>query len=311
MPSDLEFKEALLSSGIFRSTSNSRYTCQCPFCNDDKRHMYVLIDLTSDIPVLYNCFKCSTKGKMNREFLEFFGLENLRIPKSSGRKQIDLQAGTIQVNMSSFVTPEDDIDGITSYVRDRVGVVPTLEELQQFKFIGNPVQYASEYLNRDNLHTLKNRHWFQMTNGNIIGRWFDDNSKFRWLKYRTKNIVMKRGLYVMKTPIDLYQPINVCISEGIFDSIGLYYHYDHGNNMYISCMGRDYGSGIQHVLGLGIFGTSVNIKIFQDSDVATPTPVDPVLKKLFNKVEYFHNIKGKDYGLPPDQIEIEKIFNYN
>ena len=57
----LKYKEELLNTGLFRRVSEGQYVCKtCPFCGDTKSHMYVLIKLNDDTPVLYNCFKCNS-----------------------------------------------------------------------------------------------------------------------------------------------------------------------------------------------------------------------------------------------------------
>ena len=40
---DLEYKQKLLDTGLFKRVSEGQYTCQvCPFCGDRKSHMYVM-----------------------------------------------------------------------------------------------------------------------------------------------------------------------------------------------------------------------------------------------------------------------------
>ena len=71
----LKYKEELLNTGLFRRVSEGQYVCKtCPFCGDTKGHMYVLIKLNDDTPVLYNCFKCNSHGVMNKKFLSYFNL---------------------------------------------------------------------------------------------------------------------------------------------------------------------------------------------------------------------------------------------
>lgn len=304
--SDLEYKQKLLDTGLFKRVSEGQYTCQvCPFCGDRKSHMYVMIKLTDDTPVLYNCFKCNSHGRMNKKFLEYFNIENISIPRTSFRKKIaESKASTSTI---TTVSENDDIEGVCKYIQSKVGHYPTLSELQYFQYIGKPNVYANEYLGMSLQTTvLKSRNWFRLTNGAIAGRWYDDDHQCLWKKYSPKNI-NDRGLYTMKIPFDLYQPINVYIAEGIMDVIGLYYNYIQDNNIYIACMGRNYITGIQHLISMGIFGDSVNIKIFKDSDVKkSDIRIDNNLRKLFNQIDIYQNTIGHDYGLLPDKIEIHK-----
>lgn len=303
---NLEYKQKLLDTGLFKRVSEGQYTCQvCPFCGDRKRHLYVLIKLTDDTPVLYNCFKCNSHGILNNKFLEYFDISDIKIPRGSYRKKI--QESKASVDAVTTVSENDNIENVCNYIKSKVGHYPTLSELQYFQYLGNPNVYANEYLGMS-LHTnvLKNRNWFRLTNGSIAGRWYNDNHSCLWKKYSPKN-VDTRALYTMKIPFDLYQPINVYIAEGIMDVIGLYYNHTRDNNIYIASLGKGYVSGLEHLISVGIFGDSVNVKIFKDSDVKkSDIRIDNNLRKLFNHIDIYQNTIGHDYGLLPDKIEIHK-----
>jgi len=306
---DIEYKEKLLASGIFRRVGVSeRYTCQCPFCNDNKRHMYVLIRLTDDTPCLYRCFKCEAKGKMNKQFLEYFGIDNISIPRTSTRRKIDIGKASTTSNLT-LVNENDtyNINFACSYIESRVGHYPSIAELQYFQLISNPQSYANEFLG-DNKESnyFKDRSWFKLTNGNIMGRYKDDTTNYRWLRYKSQRVTDK-GLYTFKMPFDLYQPINVYIAEGAFDLIGLYYNHKRDNNIYIASLGRDYVSCIRYLISIGIFGISVNIFIFKDADVpASSIYINKNMRSLFNKIDIYQNILAKDYGVMPNDLEIQK-----
>lgn len=305
-----EFKEKLLSSGLFRSVTGSswRRLRECPFCGDYKWHMYVKIDLTSDDIVGYNCFKCNAHGYVNEKFLKAINLD-IEIPKVvGGTKRIAGDGGVSTKVPTVNVNEYDRIEGICNYINYRVGHYPTLGELQAFQYVGNPKKYATEYLGIDDINNIRGRYWFQMTNGNIVGRVGHDDTEMRWLKYRT-NKCKSTGLYKLAVPIDLGSEINVMISEGVMDSIGLYYNY-HGcrNNIYISVLGKDYTKGIRYILNKGIFGKSVNILIFKDKDVDINTIHVPwMLKRMFKSVSVYENMLEKDFGVHEEQYEICKV----
>lgn len=307
---DFEYKQKLLDTGIFRKQNENRYTSQCPFCSDRKKHMYVLIDMTSDIPVLYNCFKCTARGKMNKEFLEFFGIDNITIPRSKYKKKIEPSKAVN--SLSTYVDDNDDVSGVCNYIKDRVGHYPTISELQYFQYVSNPKKYVSDYLNSNTNNVsgnvFINRFYFRMTNGGIIGRYHNDEHKFSWLKYKSPLVDNIKGLYTFKLPFDLHKQINVYIAEGVMDVIGLYYNHTHDNNIYIATLGKNYNSGLQYLIDMGIFGNNVNINIFKDSNVKIKDIyIDKNMKELFGKINIYRNVIGDDYGLLPDKIEIEKI----
>lgn len=302
------YKEKLLETGLFRRVREGQYKCQyCPFCGDSKWHMYVMIKLTDDTPVLYNCFKCNSHGRLNKNFLEYYNIDHITIPRNSSFRKKIISPKASSVPSELLVDERCSIDFVCEYIQSKVGHYPTLAELQYFQYVGDPKKYAMEYLGYDgtNDKVFKDRNWFRMTNGNIIGRWKDDNTKVRWYKYLGK--VVGRGLYTIKLPVDLYQQINVCIVEGVMDAIGLYYNYPQPNSLYIACLGKDYSSAMRHVISLGIFGDGVDIKIFKDSDVKTNAiRIDERLRSLFNNVDIYQNIADKDYGVLPDKLDVQK-----
>jgi hypothetical protein len=305
-----EFKEKLLSTGLFKNVTGSswRRLRECPFCGDSKWHMYVKIDLTSDDIVGYNCFKCNAHGYVNDKFLKSLNID-LEVPKvAGGTRRINGDGGVSTKVPTVNVNEYDNIDGVCRYINERVGHVPTLGELQAFQYVGNPKKYAMEYLGMDDINNIRNRYWFQMTNGNIIGRYGNDNTEMRWLKYHT-NKCKSTGLYKIAVPIDLGLDINVMISEGVMDSIGLYYNY-HGctNNIYLSVMGKDYVKGIKYILNKGIFGKSVNIMIFKDKDVDINKIYIPwTLKKMFKSVSIYENMMAKDFGVCESEYDVCKV----
>lgn len=303
----IEFKESLISTGLFKRTSNTQYRVKdCPICGDRKWHCYVKIDLSNDGPVVYHCFKCNNSGFINDKFLEYLGIDNVNIPQFSRFKKLDISESVSEKISGRTVDEKDDIKGVSEYIYDRIGHYPTLVDLQFFNYIGNPMQYTSDYLGTEGQNMIYNRYWFRMTNGNITGRWHNDDTHMRWLKYKSTK-VRGSGLYKIDIPVDIYQPINVIIAEGIMDVIGLYYNYTElKNNIYIATLGKDYEKGIRHILGRGIFGDNVVIKIFKDSDVKS-IYIDHNLKRLFKRVDIYENLKGKDYGVQREMLDVHKV----
>lgn len=309
--SQAEFKRKLLDTGLFRKVSgDGQYVCKtCPFCGDTKSHMYVLIKQMDDTPVLYNCFKCNAKGVVNEQFISYFGIDDIPIPKIKGRRKI--QPSGVSVALVDLLNLETDagmIGTASEYLMKRVGVRPSVDDLKAFQLIGNPEDYVTAYLGGDT-KGLKDRVWFRLSNGNMIGRSVIDDCRNRW---KQRNYVGQRsdgmngsGVYVIKRPLDTHQTINVCICEGVMDAVGLYYHGNISNPVLIGCMGRDYVKGLKYVIDLGIFGDSVNIRVYKDADV-DHVRIPKQYSQLFKSISVYQNAIGKDYGVPGDQIQIEK-----
>lgn len=302
-----EFKLKLIDTGIFRKVnSKGQYRCkECPFCGDAKNHMYVLIRTGDDTPVMYNCFKCNAHGFMNTEFLNYYGIDNLEIPKVKGTRRI--ANGRNEIGMADLIGEHDGemIAIAKDYIRYRVGVEPTDSQLKEFQLIGNPDLYIDDFIGGH--CNTKGRVWFRMGNGAMIGRSFEknDNGGMRWKKFTGERSYLENGIYIIKKGVIATLPINVCICEGVMDAIGLYYHSNVSNAVYIACLGRDYTKGMMHAISMGVFGDSVNIRIYKDADV-DKVKVKKVYGKMFKRIDVYRNSIGKDFGVHEDCIEIEK-----
>ena len=301
-----EFKRKLLETGLFEKVSREgQYRCKvCPYCGDAKSHLYVLIRQNDDIPVLCNCFKCNHKGLIDEKFLDYFGIDDMDIPKVKGRKRIRPGVANTMIDVLNTDTDSETIQIASDYIEYRLGVRPTFDDLKKFMVIGNPTEYVTAYLDGETWG-LKDRVWFMMNNGSIVGRSLDDNVNVRWRK-RTVPGTMA-GLYSIKQPIAIDKPVNVCICEGVMDAIGLYYHGNIPNAVFIATMGSRYEAGIHYAIDAGIFGDSVNIRIYKDADIER-VMINKRLSPLFKSISVYRNTLAKDYGVPMDKIEIEKCF---
>ena len=307
-----EYKRKLLDTGLFQKVSNKgQYVCKtCPYCGDTKKHFYVYICQEDDSPVLYHCFKCLAGGFLDEKFMEYFGIDDIEIPKYKGQKRIKTSdSDNVVMNLIDENADADMLKRASLYIEKRVGFNPSVKDMTKFQVIGNPEVYIQNYLGGDT-RGLRDRVWFRLNNGSIIGRKLDSDEGMRWKKRTPYSTKEDAGIYVIKQDVYVNQTINICICEGIMDAIGLYYYnefeMEFDNAVYIACMGRDYSKGIQHALGMGIFGDSVNILIFKDNDVEQ-VRIKNVYRKMFKKIEFYHNTLAKDFGVSVlHLIELEK-----
>lgn len=309
MSDNYEFKLKLLNTGLFKRVSSDGWyrTKYCPYCGDSNKHMYLKISLNDESPVGVNCFKCNHKGLIDKTFLDSLGLNDVDIPKFKSKKKLQNEiSDNVNTNIE-LLSQNDDISGIQQYIQDRIGVIPTFNELQMFQYIYNPINYINQISDKKiNINGFKNRYWFKLTNGNLSGRYHDDTSE-RWKKcniFGNANI----GLYVIRSGFNPEKEINVSISEGVFDAIGLYYHSNINNCIFISVQGKSYYSGIEYLIEKGIFGKSVSVGIYKDADVKTSDiKIYTEYRELFKNISIYENVIQKDYGYTKDQIKIQKI----
>lgn len=305
----LRFKEELINSGLFLYMNPGEYTSRCPYCLDNRKHCYVKINTSNDEPVVFYCHKCIAHGLVKRDFLDRLNLD-IKLPKYLGSKSLDSEKVSINV-IGDTVCEKDHIGFVSEYIESRVGKYPTLEELKMFQYVGNPRKYSFNYLGYEGHgRYFMNRYWFKLTNGNITGRWKDDNTDHRWMNFKSSR-VRSSGIYSFKNGINPYKPITVVIAEGIFDVIGLYYNGLIENGIYIAVCGKGYSRGIRHVINKGIFGDSVSVRIYRDPNVKDgDVYVDKNMASLFKSVDLYYNAFDKDYGILPGELDIHKVLNW-
>lgn len=303
-----DYKQKLIDTGLFKKASGvHQYRMQeCYYCGDNKNHFYVRIDLNSNCPVVFNCFKCNLGEDkrtkiLNKKFLEYHNIDGINIPKSTSKRIYSSKPSDDIPILKVSLT--DHTREISDYINQRVGVIPTINDLTAFQFIDDPVNYARDNLG-GKLSMLEGRAWFRLTNGNIKGRLYNDKG-MRWINYHQSQELQK-GLYTIKKDVDLRKEINVIIAEGIIDIIGLYYYYPCDNSLFLATLSSNYISGLDHLLSIGVFGEMINVKIFKDQGAKMPK-IDNFLRQLFGKIEIYRNRAAKDYGVQPHLLEIEKI----
>lgn len=307
----IKFKEQLLSTGIFKRVHTSQYRCKmCPFCDDNRNHMYVLIKMDNVTPVKINCKKCNRGGWINYKFLEYYGINDIEIPKFMDDSRIRKRSSKKGVEL---ISEEVNCSDVKNYIGKRLKVYDiTNEELTYFQYVVNPFLYVVERYGVNKTDRLTQyfsndkRHWFRLSNGNIIGRNEDD--KDGWKRFSGMKSDEGKALYIIKKPFDPTSKINVYITEGIFDSLGLYMMYGRNtfDNVFISVLGRDYEKGIDYMIDSGIFGDHVHIKICKDSDV-DKIYIDRYKRQLFGSVGIYQNMTFKDFGVSSDRIDISKV----
>ena len=142
-----EFKDRLMSFGQLKRTNSNWYRLkECPMCGDTKWHCYIKIDSSDDGPVGYNCFKCNSHGMVDQKFIAAIGyLDDLNVPKFVGGRKLNI-GETVSSKVSNItVTDVDNVDRVCDYIESRVGVRPTLTDLQFFQYVGNPRKYVTDY----------------------------------------------------------------------------------------------------------------------------------------------------------------------
>jgi len=301
-------------SVIFHKVSYDQYRIRCPLCGDSQKnlqsaHLYLKCSLDPTEPILYNCFKCNSKGRLNKNLMEKLNIsinglseiDNQVFNKISVRKMnIDILTGTPNL-MSEQV----------NYIDNRLGKGLTLEDYDRFKIIWNIESLDPHITDIRVKNTLPNNRdsisFLSEDKSTILTRRFVDEYP-TWRKRKIFPLEDK-SLYTIKSQIDLFSkdPIIINIAEGIIDIISIYKNFNTGlNSIYIAVLGSDYETGIQFAIRNGFIGSNIIVKIYIDNDVD-----EKILKYRLRKYKWltdriyiYKNIKFKDFGTTRENIKL-------
>ena len=309
----------------YTTTNKKEVRVRCPYCGDSKTnkssaHMYIEMRP----PFRFHCFKCETAGRLTQQTAKDFGLydielnsllvEGSKITRNNIPSQITYNKRDVAFDTFNTIQTINSI----SYFNNRFGTNFDGEYLtNKFK----AVLSAPEFFKRNNIYVSQNQYDFT----NVIGFVSSDSSHivFRdtsgYQQRRYYNLALTDDdtaskIYNISTDIDiLSDSINLVMTEGIFDIIGVYLHFYKDtpfekNTIFSAACGKGFNSVISHFIRLGFI--NLNITIYSDSDVNPEffrnlKQSSPYLKNL--KITVYYNSKEKDFGIRKENISLKKV----
>ena len=314
--------------------------------NYHKGHFYIRINPDDNYKIVYHCFKCESSGILDKDTLSLLGIDDVgsgsdleTLNKTSDKMDTKgLYENEKKVYKSfPFTIP----DGITkhenkiAYVEERLKHSFSIEELEGMKIV--PSIY--DFLHHNNITQVT----FDIEFMNLLEKYFVGflsygnaylllrnitNQTFgsvpNWVKYPiTKDSKDMTCFYSTGATIDIFSEdsLTINLSEGVFDAVSVAFllgGYDY-NNMNIAVTGKYYTQVLLHLLDLGFVGDNVILNIYADNDVqfnkkaknpTTPEYFRRVLSKyshLYKEVNLYYNLIQKDFGVPRDEMKIQKI----
>lgn len=321
-------REQILSTKGSRVINEKQIVTGCVFCNKPA-HLYVKIDLNNDEePILFNCFRCNMSGVVTTKMLKEFDIWDLQLSgalatynktTTSKMKKTLGKDNKMDIKIPMYKEIHEFMNIKKLYIERRLGVEFTFEELYRFKIVyklydllfKNKIdtltmdEKVTDIINDDYVGFLSIRNEF------VVSRNIKDNKNKRYQKYSLfKNLENTRSFYTIPNKIDILTPdiIELNISEGIFDILGVYLHIynkETDNKIYTAVCGSGYSSVIKYFISNGIFGNNVILNIFSDSDKS----INDYKYKLsgislwFKETNVIYNSIGKDFGVPKDKIK--------
>ena len=308
---------------------------RCPYCGHTssagKKHMY--IGLSEDRPLLYNCFKCESSGKVNRIFLSDIGIadqsliNDIELHNRNNSKSIYMPQENLDVN---YLTNQiqfrgDYFEDKLNYINSRLGLNLDTSVLMNMRIVFDLTPYI--WALKKNLRATDNdiirlqRDYFGMLscNGSAITlRCIRDcDRKYRYIIVKLYDEGFTK-MYSVPMEIDLRMGrVPVHIVEGQFDILSIYFNLCKASTgVYIAAAGNKYRSAIDYVMDKGVF--RMDLHLYFDNDDAGRIAERQMRKYVsdyrgffYSSSVYVHrNMSGeKDYGVPVALIRdsIERI----
>jgi len=330
----------------YYNVSNTEISIRCPYCGDsiksDKSaHLY--IEINNPNVCRFYCQRCSISGIVTNDLFKDIGIFNNKLNAQFHKMNKDnrYNGASIKKGNSSIISRKKDLIipkahgtdyevNKLKYLIERLGVSITEKEAREkFNVILNFEEFVLENdiksFNIPEEYKEKTVYDFYrysigfLSNDqtNIIFRSINtDKTYWRYYNYNIfNNYDNSMRMYSISNKIDLLADVlNVYITEGIFDILGVYnnvYNKEktNDNDLFIAVNGKGYNLIFLHLMRLGFL--NLNIHIFSDSDVnrrfyENMKKYNEVLSDT--KINLYYNKLSKDFGVPKEYIELKRSF---
>lgn len=323
-----------------REVDSLEVVTRCPFCGDTQKefrtgHFYMMIDVDTDYNIPYICFKCGEHGIIDPDVLDLMGNTNQDLVNgiSALNKHGAYKKSTDGGRFTYFerkLPGEIRYHNKISYIEQRLGLQFEIHDIGKMKIITSLYDFLVLNNIKESPFKKEVRHFLEKDyvgflsggNSHILFRDITETHKFSWIKYPIETESRKNRVYYgLDEQADIYSDneMNINISEGVLDAIGIKYHImENSRSMDIASGGSYHTTMIKHMIDVGLFGGNVILNIFSDNDrdyndhVVKGTSFEQtkyMLKKyvpLFKEVNLYYNLTAKDFGYPKEKIRIKK-----
>ena len=346
MISGIDVKEQIINQlktlPVCKSSSNMRnWTVRCPYCGDsiksDHGHFSILVDLNSDAPLLYRCFRCNESGILIPQVLEDLNIgydeslnKNLNIIN-----RISSNSSYFKDKIKNFIVP---VPGDTirnryklNYINNRLGTNLTFSDCADFKIILSfeefirvnniPLNVPDEMggmLKSSVVRTLEEKYlgFLSANNNKIVFRDVSlDSSGFLGRYYKVTLDILNRSpntFYSLMSKFNLLynEPINIYIAEGTFDILSVYLNLSpesSQNTLFFASCGYSFSTILKYLIYTGV-NTDINLHIYSDNDKEDKDHLkllnNPFYKTWINNIYIHRNMykDQKDFGVSKDKI---------
>lgn len=335
-----ELKEIIFSiDPLAKLASGNKFILtKCVFCGDGKhetsRHLYICIKDDTIIPWCY-CHLCHGTTLITPEFLStYYDVYDINILSNvySYNKKIFRENKNLRFvkdfdtyNISNNFITEDDLSQVKlKYINKRLGTSLNYDDILKNKIVLNLL----DLLDTNNIDKYtRSYNIICELSKSFIGFISTDNAFINLRNLRKDKIPIKsidkryinynifdkkdntKRFYILPTNIDLNNPlpIKICISEGPFDILSIYYNLRNKEShvIYAAILGSGYVNIIKHFINK-LKLINIEFHIYKDNDTKeyVLNHISNILYPL-NIPVYVHNntyVGEKDFGVSKEKI---------
>jgi len=302
---------------ICKPVNGVEYRIRCPICGDSQKdptdsHCYIKCSNDPMEPLLYNCFLCNAHGIVNKYFLKKLGLSKdvQRLALTNRSRKIPLTSvSDVSLVIGTPVIASNQV----AYIENRLGKGFSFEDYDRFKIVWDfrgIIPYIDSAKVRNTLPNPGETITFLSDDKTtlMIRRLTPADEDHSWRKLGIMR-GMGRAFYTIKSQIDIFtqESIVINIAEGVFDILSVYKNfYDTKNSAFIAALGSDYISALEHMIGKGIIGKNVSVRIYIDKGIDMKELIFRLkgYKWMFKQITLCWNVIGKDVGVKLEEIKL-------
>lgn len=339
-----ELKDRLLALPYAHYTAgDTDIACRCPFCGDsvknrESTHFYVKVSsLDKDEVPIYHCYRCEVGGVFKYDTMKMLEIYDTTLGVNLGRynknamkgakfkKYEDRDRKTLilpNYNRSEFSNLEE---VKVRYIEKRLGITLSSEDLQKYKVVvdlNNVLAYNNirKKTYKDYTMDILSNYFIGFSNAtndfihlrNVLPKMHKlDRRYFIYNIHSTEETTNK--FYIIPNKIDIFKTVDVILTEGIFDILGVYNHVydcDDDNKLYCAVCGSGFLTAIRYLVKKGI--VNFNLKIYSDNEKNRGPNFYKKLKRDIRafydgKIELYYNDLSKDCGVTKDMISLRQV----
>ena len=337
----------IVEKGGRRAAGGAQVTMRCPYCGDSRdpksQHFYIGPDRKKNLVLSYHCFLCNVGGIITGKFfrdIECYDTDlineilDYNVSKYRNtyyaRRNVEHFNRYANTRIINVMDSKEAFDKL-NYINNRLGVNLSFEDLVNLKIVlnlnrylnDNRISFTTRYPDIMNELSKKFIGFLSVDNSYVIMRTIVDPKTLsktishRYTNYAIFNIPDMALYYVIPGQIDPYKHVNVYITEGPFDILGVYFNVvqDKTNSIFAASAGKsNFMSLIDYMFNrIGIPCCRCHIHLYSDSDLKMEEITK--IKNNMNSIGvpftvHINGMEGeKDFGVTKDRI-IDRVLTF-